>query len=63
MDKIEMQAHGFKGASANTGAERVREFCFEVEKAARERNIGKIKLFFEKLDKEFEIFKEEVKKI
>ncbi len=61
MGKIEIQAHGFKGASANTGAERVREAAFEVEKAAKEKDNEKIKKYFEKIKKEFEIFKEESK--
>lgn len=60
MDKIEIQAHAFKGAAANTGAERIRETAEKIEYAAKNKDIRKIRKLFEKIKEEFLEFKIEI---
>ena len=54
--KVEMQAHGLKGASAHTGAERIRECAARIETAAKEKDKERTEIAFKELEKEFEIF-------
>ena len=58
--KIEIQAHAFKGAAANTGAERIRETADKIEVASKNKDIVKIRKLFEKIKEEFLEFKIEI---
>ena len=60
INKIEVQAHAFKGAAANTGAEKIIETAEKIEYAAKNKDISKIKELFEKIKEEFLEFEIEI---
>ncbi len=56
----ERQAHTIKGASANVGAEALREVAFKTEKAAKSRDLDAAKASMPELEAQFERLKETI---
>ena len=50
----ERQAHSLKSAAANIGAESMREKSFEIELAARDKNLNTVHILYEELEYEME---------
>ena len=55
--QIEEIAHGIKGACANVSGIKMKEICFELESAGKEKDVVKIQDYFEKLNTEFDVLK------
>ena len=58
MEKLRRHAHTIKGLAGNVGGEAVRSTAFDVEKATRQGDREKARLFIEKLKDEFERLRE-----
>ena len=50
----ERQAHSLKSAAANIGAELMRDKAFEIELAARDKNLNNLQMLYEKLEHEMQ---------
>jgi two-component system, sensor histidine kinase and response regulator len=57
---VNRQAHTIKGASANIGAETMRQVAFEMEKAAGEGELTVAGGYLPELEKQFEMLKAEI---
>jgi CheY-like chemotaxis protein/HPt (histidine-containing phosphotransfer) domain-containing protein len=55
---VERQAHTIKGASANIGAERLRSVAFEMEKAAKARDMTAAGAMMQELESQFGLLRE-----
>ncbi len=66
LEKIKMQAHTIKGASANIGGEVLREIAFKIEKAADTGDFAEIASLMPELEEQHTVLKrvleEEIKK-
>ena len=54
---LEFQAHLLKGGAMNVGGNALQKVAFEIELAARNREVDKARLLVEKIQKEFEKLK------
>ncbi len=59
-DMVRLQAHTLKGASANIGASSFRDVAYQIETAGKEGDLAMAGMRFEKIEGEFEIFKEAI---
>ena len=66
LEKIKMQAHTIKGASANIGGEVLRRTAFEMEEAAGQQDFDKIASLMPELEEQYvalrKVLEEEIKK-
>ena len=60
---IERQAHSLKSASANIGADSLRERAFKIEKTANKKSLSNIHVLFEDLKNEFQQVTGELKEL
>jgi len=59
---VERQAHTIKGASANVSAEQLRAVAFEMEKAAKVRNLTAVGAYMKELETQFDRLKDVIQK-
>ena len=55
-EKIAFETHSIKGGALNLTAKRLGNSAYNLEKAAKEKNIPNIIMFYEELKKEFNLF-------
>jgi len=58
----ERLAHSIKGASANLGGDALRAASYEVEKAAKTGNCDSAMKLVPELERQFELFREEMRR-
>ncbi len=59
-DMVRLQAHTLKGASANIGASSFRDVAYQIETAGKDGDLAMAGMRFEKIEGEFEMFKEAI---
>jgi HPt (histidine-containing phosphotransfer) domain-containing protein len=51
-------AHAFKGSSSNLGAQKLADFCFELETMGRENNLAAAQSTFDAIKTEYQVVKD-----
>jgi HPt (histidine-containing phosphotransfer) domain-containing protein len=52
--QVELSAHAIKGASANIGAEALKDAAYQVEMAGKDQDMGKVQVYMEQVEGQFE---------
>ncbi len=63
VSEAERQAHSIKGASANVGAEQLREVAFQVEKLCKEGNLQEAEKLIQQIEIKFDELKKKIQEV